>query len=204
MVKVVRIVGDVDLINHIIDLVGNKIEFRKRPAMDIDHCMWVRDIAGRICLIGSIVRTPVAVFMEWVARGIIGLIGHRVVLNPVIYLVASYFIKYIDLVRDPFLIERRKPKAVVVVILVVEILPLLRKDRRVVLKCLEMGSIGGVILGYVWRIAIRGPDPLGITVVVAVELVVVQPLIDEDVHGVLRFLSQYLTDECFRLIHRRR
>ena len=141
--------------------------------MDIDHCMWVRDIAGRICLIGSIVRTPVAVFMEWVARGIIGLIGHRVVLNPVIYLVASYFIKYIDLVRDPFLIERRKPKAVVVVILVVEILPLLRKDRRVVLKCLEMGSIGRVILGYVWRIAICGPDPLGISVVVAVDLVVV-------------------------------
>lgn len=142
--------------------------------------------------------------MEWVTRGIVALIRYRIILDPVIYLVAAYLIKYIDLVRDPFLIKRCKPKAVIVVILVMEILPLLREDRRVILKCLEMGSLGWIILSYVRRIAICGPDPLGIAVVVAVDLIVVQPLVDEDVHGVLRFLSQDLADEFFRLIHRRR
>ena len=82
--------------------------------------------------------------------------------------------------------------------------PLLREDRRVILKCLGNGQHRLDHPQLCTAYCHLRSRSTGIAVVVAVDLIVVQPLVDEDVHGVLRFLSQDLADEFFRLIHRRR
>ena len=208
MVKVICLIGDMHRIHNIINFSCRKIIFCQRTTMHIDNSMRIGYVPCRISFIGSIVLTPIPILMERVAWRVIAFIRNRIILDAIVYLVFADLVEDIDLVGDPLVviftgrIERCNALTIVIISGIVEVMPFLRQQRRVVLESLEQLIVPISPFSDIWRIAICSPEPLRIAVIVGVEFIVVKTFIDKNIHCILGFFSQNSFNKLFCLRHR--